>query len=87
MEKGCCCIAGMERSAKMKIWTHHPEEIRFDPRHASKRKFTAKVPVLCRKVADGGPVCLVDNDGMVVELGEDVAARPGPASKLSQIGF
>lgn len=66
---------------------HHPEEIRFDPRHTSKRKFAAKVPMLCRKVADGEPVCLVDNDGMVVELGKDVAARPGPASKLSQIGF
>src|SRR5260221_12822643 len=66
---------------------HHPEEIRFDPRHTSKRKFAAKVPMLCRKVADRGPVCLVDNDGMVVELGEDVTARPGPASKLSQIGW
>src|SRR5713101_6316332 len=66
---------------------HHPEEVRFDPRHAGKRKFAAKVAMLCRKVADGGPVGLIDNDGMVVELSEDVAARPGPAGKLSQIGF
>ena len=53
---------------------HHPQEVRLDPGHAAQAEPAAEVAVPGGEVADLGPVRLVDDDRLGVELGQDVAA-------------
>src|SRR5262249_26480307 len=41
----------------------------------------------CCKVADRRPICLVNDERILVELGQDMPTRLRPADKLCQIGF
>ena len=66
---------------------HHPEEVRLDPTHPAHAEAAAEVAVPGGEVADRRSVRLVDDDRFIVELGQDVAARSGPAGFLGEVGL
>ena len=66
---------------------HHPEKIRFDPAHPGVEKIAAEILMFGREEADAWAIGLVDDDGGVVVLGEDVTAVLGPALVLCGVKF
>src|SRR5262249_29233185 len=66
---------------------HHPQEVWFDPAHSTQFEFAAKISVCCSKMADRGPIGLVNNDRVLVKLSENMSATRGPSFDLIFIGF
>src|SRR5262245_9885650 len=57
---------------------HHPEEVRLDPAHAREREAAAEIAVLNREASDGRPVGLVEDDRVVIVVGEDMTTFRRP---------
>ena len=57
---------------------HHPQEVRLDPTHPGVFERAAKVLMPGGEVPDLGPIRLVNDDRLVVIVGEDVPARLWP---------
>jgi hypothetical protein len=67
---------------------HHPQEIRLDPAHAVEAEVGAAELSVCDRVAARRlAIGLVHDDGVGVEMREDVFALSGPALRLQRVEF
>src|SRR5258708_61279 len=66
---------------------HHPEEIRLYPAHPLQAKFSPKVARARCEVTDRGAVRLIDDDGVIIIVSENMTTRLRPTSTLGQIWF
>src|SRR6185369_516049 len=64
---------------------HQPEEVRLNPRHATKAELASETLMLNGVMADSRSIRLVNHDGIAIELGEDVPSGSGPTRQLIQI--
>jgi len=66
---------------------HHPQEVGLYPTHAGVTEVFTERSMLSRLSACGWSVRLINNHGLLVELGEDVTAFLRPDFVLFQIRF
>src|ERR1044072_1686818 len=64
---------------------HQPQEARLDATHAAALELAAEVPMPRGEVADGGLVCLVDDDRSIVKLRQNMTTALGPPNTLVDI--
>src|SRR5262245_17265729 len=64
---------------------HHPQEIRLNPTHSIESKVATKITMTSCKISNGSAVRLINNNRLLVKLGQDMPPSPWPSPELSGI--